>query len=321
MIARTPVSGDVLVDAHGRRMRKLRVSITEACNLRCRYCMPVHAAFAGAGELLPATEVVSSCRSLVELGVDQIRLTGGEPTLRPDFAEIVRGIGRLPVESLGLTTNGLLLERYAPLLADAGFQGANVSLDSLDAERFREIARGGSLAGVLSGIEAARKAGLRVKINVVVMRGWNLDELPAFHDFAVEQGLEVRFLELMKIGEALPFFRERFVPASEMLRLLETRSPLREVPVASDSTSFVRVSEAGARLGFIASESRPFCSGCSRLRLSAKGVLRACLMKEDGISVRGVSPADLPDLVRTVVAMKPMDRIAELPQAMHAIGG
>jgi GTP 3',8-cyclase len=319
--ARHGAVSEALVDKHGRRLRKLRVSLTEACDLRCVYCMPEHAVFARRDELLSPTEIVDIVADLADLGIEAVRITGGEPTLRPEFAEIAERICGIPGLRVGLTTNGSRLAQHAASLAGWGMHGANVSLDSLDPDNFRRMARGGDLEKVLEGIRAARDAGLVVKINTVVMRGMNDHELEAFHDFALTEGVEVRFLELMRIGEALPFFEERFVPASEMLRRLDNHSPLRELSVEDDATAFLRVSQAGAAIGFIASESVPFCGGCSRLRLSAKGMLRACLFKEDGVSLRGVARADLPGILRRVAELKPAGRLPSIAQAMHAIGG
>jgi cyclic pyranopterin phosphate synthase len=318
---RPSAAGDSLVDKHGRRLRKLRVSLTEACDLRCVYCMPEHATFARRDELLSPTEIVEIVSELADLGIEAVRITGGEPMSRPEFAEIAERICRIPGLRVGLTTNGSRLADHARSLAAWGMHGVNVSLDSLDAPNYRRLARGGDLDRVLDGIRSARDAGLVVKINTVVMRGLNDHELEDFHDFAVLEGVEVRFLELMRIGEALPFFEQRFFAASEMLRRMEDHSPLRAIQVDDDATAFKRVSEAGAALGFIASESMPFCGACSRLRLSAKGFLRACLFKEDGISVRGVSRAELPDLLRRVADLKPEGRLPSIDQAMHAIGG
>jgi GTP 3',8-cyclase len=319
--ARQAGLSDALVDKHGRRLRKLRVSLTEACDLRCVYCMPEHATFARRDELLSPTEIVDIVSDLADLGIEAVRITGGEPILRPEFAEIAERICAIPGLRVGLTTNGSRLAQHAKRLAGWGMHGANVSLDSLDPDNFRRMARGGDLERVLEGIRSAREAGLAVKINTVVMRGLNDHELEAFHDFALVEGVEVRFLELMRIGEALPFFEERFVPAAEMLRRLEEHSPLRSLAVADDATAFGRVSQAGAALGFIASESTPFCGACSRLRLSAKGMLRACLFKEDGLSLRGVPRQNLPALLRRVADLKPAGRLPSLGQAMHAIGG
>jgi cyclic pyranopterin phosphate synthase len=315
------VVSDALIDQHGRRLRKLRVSLTEACNLRCVYCMPEHATFAGRDELLSPTEIVDIVSDLANIGIEAVRITGGEPTLRAEFAEIARRICEIPGLRVGLTTNGSHLARHARSLAEWGLHGVNVSLDSLDPDNFRRMARAGDLVSVLSGIRAARDAGLLVKINTVVMRGWNDHELEAFHDFAIVEGVEVRFLELMRIGEALPFFDQRFVAASEMLARLELHSPLIPVQVEDDATAFKRISQAGASLGFIASESVPFCGGCSRLRLSAKGTLRACLFKEEGVSLRGLDRQELPDILRQVARLKPIGRIASISQAMHTIGG
>lgn len=318
---RSRTLSDALVDKHGRRLRKLRISLTEACNLRCVYCMPVHARFAKEDQLLPPDELLEIAGNLVDLGIDSIRITGGEPTVRRAFPEIVRRLCGFEGVRVGMTTNGWRLAEHARDLAAWGMHGVNVSLDSLDPDNFRRMARGGDLAHVLAGIQAAKDAGLAVKINTVVMRGLNHHELEAFHDFAVLHGIEVRFLELMRIGEALPFFEERFVPASEMLARLNLHSRLREIAVEPDATAFRRVSDAGAMLGFIASESRPFCTGCSRLRLTAKGALRPCLFKEEALSLRGLSAEQTKDVVREVADLKPIGRLPFIAQAMHSIGG
>lgn len=309
-----------LADAHGRVMRKLRVSLTDACQYRCFYCMPEHATFTRPDALMRPEEYRAICGELVARGIDELRITGGEPTVRPEFRAIVSELSRLPAR-LALTSNGQLLERHLGFLKDAGCTRLNISVDSLDAGRFERITRGGDLRAVLACVERAAAEGFHLKVNAVVFRGINDDELGDFARWSAATGIEVRFLEYMKIGPEHANTFERFVPADEMLARLRPEFTLNPVAVPHDSTSFVFETPEGARLGFIASESKPFCGACSRLRLSATGVLRACLMREDGISLRGVDPARYDDILPRVLALKPTGRLDHVDQAMHEIGG
>lgn len=310
-----------MTDPHGRRLRKLRLSLTRACNYRCLYCMPANLPNPSREGLLEAREIRSLVGTLVDLGIETVRVTGGEPLLRPDFDAVAEALSDLPVP-LSLTTNGQFLSRHARHLAACGFRGVNVSLDSLDPDTFRRLTRGGDLSRVLSGIDAALAEGLEVKVNCVVLRGLNDGELADFHDLGRNLGIEVRFLELMKVGPGRELFGKHFLSAEAILETLEAAiGPMAEVSVAPDSTSFVKESLAGVRLGFIASESRPFCGSCSRLRLSAEGTLHPCLFKEDGIDLRGASPDEIRERVRTVAALKPTGRMASVARAMHELGG
>lgn len=310
-----------LQDPLGRRPRKVRVSLTEACNFRCFYCMAPDAIAPHDPRALPPEAIASIVANLARFGIDAVRLTGGEPTMRREFPEIVRAIGAIPGITRGLTTNGQFLERHVPDLVEAGFTSVNISVDSLDEVRFRSITRGGDLGRVLAGLRSARDAGMRTKVNCVVARGVNDDEIENFHDFSIREHVEVRFLELMRIGPARDEHARRFVTASEIVQRLQERSPLLAVDAPADSTAFLRRSAAGARLGFIASESQPFCTGCSRLRLSSRGFLRACLFKEDGLPLLGVPLEQYAELLGRVFAMKPVSRLSEIPQPMNQIGG
>ena len=315
-----PVDG-ALIDPHGRRLRKLRVSVTQACNYRCLYCMaPDHANPVEDGLLAPR-EIAQLVGTLVDLGVEAVRLTGGEPLLRRDVDGIIDGLAGIPARK-GVTTNGQFLSKYAGRLADAGFSSANVSLDSLDPDNFRRLARGGELRTVLRAIDDCRDAGIAVKVNCVAMRGLNDHELEDFHAFATEREVEVRFLELMRIGPGQALHGAHFLPAAEIEARLEERfGPLLPLPAGDDSTSYRRTTSTGARIGFIASESRPFCGSCSRLRLSAKGLLHPCLFKDDGIDLRGAGPEEVREKVRMVAALKTTRRIAQVERPMHEIGG
>lgn len=311
-----------LLDGHGRVMRKLRVSLTDACNYRCFYCMEENPVFTAPSNLLTPLEIENICRELMSMGLEEIRVTGGEPTLRPEFLEIMERLSKLPLNTLALTTNGHFLEKLLPQLATTRLSKINVSVDSLDDGRFHAVTRGGELQRVLRALFKARDMGFEVKLNAIIFRGINDEEVVDLARFSAREGIEVRFLEYMKIGPGIKDFETRFVPASEIRsRLQEALGPLTPVSIPRDSTAKVYTTALGGRLGIIASESEPFCEDCSRLRLSATGMLRPCLMTNTGISLRNVSPEDYPDTVSKVVSLKPQGRLPEVAQGMYQIGG
>jgi cyclic pyranopterin phosphate synthase len=309
-----------LTDLAGRVMRKLRVSLTDACQYRCFYCMPENPVFTANSKLLSAAEYQAICSALVERGIEELRVTGGEPTVRPEFREILTALAAIPAKRLSLTSNGQLLERHLEFLSDIGCTHLNISLDSLDAGRFERITGGGDFRKVMASIEKASAMGFEVKVNAIVFRGVNDDELADFARWSAASRIEVRFLEYMKIGDYAVNWK-RFISADEMIAKLEETTTLYPVAVPADSTSFVFGTTEGGRLGFIASESKPFCGSCSRLRLSATGTLRSCLMSERGISLRGVETSAYPEILERVLAMKPTGRLDHVDQSMHAIGG
>ncbi len=310
-----------LIDPVGRVMRKLRVSLTDACQYRCFYCMPEHATFTPNTQLLAPHEYESICGELVSMGIEELRVTGGEPTVRPEFREIMTVLSKVSARRLSLTSNGQLLARHLEFLRDIDCTHLNISLDSLDAGRFDRITRGGDFRTVMACIEQAQTMGFTLKVNAVVFRGINDDELPDFARWSAASGIEVRFLEFMKIGPEHTATFDRFVSADEMIASLTPYVSLEPVSVAADSTSFVFKTPDGARLGFIASESKPFCGSCSRLRLSATGTLRSCLMSEQGVTLRGLPVSGYAEVLKTVLSMKPTGRIHHVDQAMHEIGG
>lgn len=310
-----------LIDPHGRKIKKLRVSLLDHCNFRCFYCMPIRTKFQPPSTWLSPEAIYSICRELVSYGVGEIRLTGGEPTLRPELVAIARKLGTLPLSSLGMTTNGL---RLSPLLDDlnqAGVTSINVSLDSLDAMTFKAITRNGKLDQVIAAIMKAKALGFKVKINCVALKGINDHELVDFVQFSKDTGIEVRFLELMTIGEANRYYKDHFLPAIDMLSVISRRFSIARIPSPIDSTAVRYRSADGVKIGFIASETMPFCGGCSRWRLTAKGGLRACLMSEQGIELAGVAAADYPPLLAKLLGMKPIGRIEKVDQTMNQIGG
>lgn len=310
------------VDAMGRRASKLRIQLNDACNLRCVYCMGEDATFTPTSELLSPAELGELCGALHSLGLDEARITGGEPTIRPDFLECARAVASVGWNRLGITTNGLRLADLAAPLRDLGFDGANVSLDSLTDDGFRRIARREGLAKVLAGIRAARETGLRVKINCVLMRGNNESELLDFVDFSAREDIEVRFLEAMRVGPLASAQGEALIPSAELReRIAAAHGPARSVPVAKDATAQVWAYPNGARIGFVSSETEPFCGGCSRVRLSARGRLRSCLFRAEGPSLRGLSGDALLDAVVAELRTKPSGRPLSQAEGMNSIGG
>lgn len=311
-----------LIDPAGRRARKLRVSLTDACDLRCFYCMPAEMSFLPHERLLPPAELERICGLLAAEGVEEIRLTGGEPTLRPDFDEIVERLGRLPFRRHALTSNGRRLAGRFDRLWSSGFRDLNLSLDSLDPAVFARITRSDAFDAVLAAVLEARERGFRVKLNAVLFRGINDGEAPAFARFSAEHGIPVRFLELMRIGPDHERNRELLVPAQETVDLLRREAfDLQPLATPVDATAFEYATPEGGRVGFIASETQPFCGGCSRLRLTATGELRACLLKPEGVPLKGVAAEALPDLLRRVLATKPTERLHHTDEAMIRIGG
>lgn len=310
-----------LIDGYGRRIRKLRVSLLDACNFRCVYCMPLDPVFMDSTRWLSPVEIENICSTLVDFGLEEIRLTGGEPTLRSDFRDIVTRLSYLPIKKLGLTTNGWNITKELPFLSDTNCTNINISLDSLSKETFNRIARRDYFDKVVASILDAKRLGFNVKINTVVMKGINDHELMDFIKFSAEHDLEVRFLELMSIGQVQGAKDEMFISAADMIDAISSREELTRQQVECDSTSFNYTTRSGARIGFIASETLPFCHNCSRWRLSADGFLRACLMSEKGIYIRDTEPKDYKMKLKNLLTMKPYKRIERVEEDMYKIGG
>ena len=302
-------------------MRKLRVQLTDACNFRCFYCMPAGTRFEPTRNLLTVAEIGDICAALCDLGIEEIRVTGGEPTIRPEFDAIIARLALIPWGRFALTTNGFLLRGKLPMLRDLGCRHINVSLDSLDVARFKEITGSPHCEEVLAAILAAKRMGFEVKVNTIVFRGINDGELKDFLRFSETHGIEVRFLELMRVGPAAEGHGDRFIPAREMIDTLRGEADLIAVESPHDSTSFGYRTDAGGKIGFIASESQPFCGACSRLRLTATGRLRACLFSDQGVELRGRDRLDYPELVRETMGLKPTGRLPRILQPMNQIGG
>ncbi|WP_422737503.1 GTP 3',8-cyclase MoaA [Micromonospora sp. WMMD729] len=282
----------VLVDRYGRVARDLRVSLTDKCNLRCTYCMPAEGLPWLAGpQLLTDDEIVRLVRVAVEqLGVTEVRFTGGEPLIRPGLVGIVGAVAALdPRPRISLTTNGIGLDRLAPALRTAGLDRVNVSLDTLDAARFTQLTRRPRLDAVLAGLAGAAAAGLDpVKINAVLMRGVNEDEAPALLRFALDHGYHLRIIEQMPLDAQHGWDRSTMVTAEEILASLRTHFDLSPDPAergAAPAETWL-VDGGPARVGVIASVTRPFCGDCDRTRLTADGQVRACLFATEESDLR-----------------------------------
>jgi len=272
-------------------------------------------------ELLSPGEIVRICGGLVDCGIRQLRITGGEPTLRSDFRSIISGLAGLPAEKIALTTNGRMLNQHLEFLRGTSLRHLNYSLDSLDADNFRRLTGSDSFADVYATILRSIELGFQVKVNTVVFRGVNDREVKDFLRFSAKHGVEVRFLELMRIGPAHERNRQLFIAAEEILERLRAEVELEPLSSPADSTSTRYITRDGARLGFIASETQPFCENCSRLRLSATGRLRPCLMSEQSVDLRGKDIAEFPALVEQILRCKPLQRPHHVDEPMVQIGG
>ncbi|MDH4608158.1 radical SAM protein [Pseudomonas sp. BN102] len=271
----------MIVDRQGRRFRNLRISLTAACNYACTYCVPDGKRLVAAQDELSAEAMVRGVAYLIEAaGIERLRITGGEPLVSPKLDPFLHAVSKLGLEDISLTSNGQLLSRKLPLLLECGIRRLNISLDTLDAGEFRSIARGGDLATVLRGLEEAKAAGLKIKVNMVPLRGKNLDQVLPLLDYCLEQGFELRFIELMRMGHLARdpnAFHQQFVGLEELLALIGTAHEFVQADAPLDATA-LRYSVPGqGYFGVIANESVPFCRTCSRLRLSSTGWLHGCL--------------------------------------------
>ncbi len=325
-----------LYDTYGRHLNYLRISLTDVCNLRCVYCMPEHMSFRPRHELMSDDELFTIVQMMVDLGVSKIRLTGGEPTVRPNVVDIVRFIAKQPgVGDTALTTNGLLLPQLAEPLARAGLNRINISIDTLNPTKFKRITRWGDLDTVWAGLEAAEAAGLGpLKINAVVTHGFNDDEVTDLARLSLERNWQIRFIELMPFGSESDFAQDSVVSSAETRHMIEASlGPLREIPGydGKDPARPYRLAGARGTIGFISTITEPFCAGCNRLRLTADGKLRLCLLRDGEYDIltplrQGVGIAELKDEVLQAVYNKPWGHglpEGEIPQLrlMSQIGG
>jgi len=281
-----------LVDRFGRQIDYIRLSVTDRCDFRCVYCMTEDMTFLPRNQILSLEELHQVAKAFTELGVKKIRLTGGEPMVRRDVMCLVERIGQLPgLEELLLTTNGAQLQKFAAPLKAAGVNRINISIDSLDTDRFKRISSVGKLKNVLVGIEAARAAGFnRIRLNSVIMRGYNEDEILPLADFAIDRGIDIAFIEEMPLGEASDHKREETTCSNDWVRSVieEKYDLLDSAEKTAGPSRYTKVVGMQSRIGFISPVSHNFCEDCNRVRITAEGRLLLCLGNEHSVDLRAV---------------------------------
>lgn len=324
---------NTVVDARGRIKRKLRVSLTDRCNLRCHYCMPQHPVWLPRAELMNNAELLRLVGLFVHsLGITELRLTGGEPLLRADVPALVQALGALRhqgLQRIALTSNGVRLAAVAPALRDAGLDDLNVSLDAVTPAVFTALTRG-QIAPVLAGIEAARNAGLALKLNCVVIKHSNEHEVLPLTQWAKAKSLPLRFIEFMPLDGRQGWASDKVVREDEIIAALKPHYTLHALPRSSDPATYYSV-DGDYRIGVISTISKPFCASCDRLRLDARGRLYTCLFSAHETDLltplrSGASDAELLALIRTAVWNKPagyaeQPGYVERPITMHHLGG
>jgi cyclic pyranopterin phosphate synthase len=322
-------------DSFGRDIHYLRISLTDKCNLRCVYCMSEDMVFRPNDELMTTPEILRLVNIFVGIGIDKIRLTGGEPSIHPDLVDIVRGIRQAGIHRISMTTNGLRLAALAQPLKAAGLERVNVSIDTLDADRFHRITRWGHLDQVWAGLNAAQAVGLTpIKINAVIARGFNEQDVADLARLTLDNPWQVRFIELMPFGEVATFAQEAVVSQAELIGQIEaTLGPLHPIEGGrfDGEARLYRLANARAPIGFISTITNPFCEWCTRVRLTADGHLRLCLLRDDEGDLltplrQGATDAELEALIRNLIWRKPWghglpDGVIPLERVMSQIGG
>jgi len=328
-----------MVDLFGRRISYLRLSVTDRCDLRCVYCMSEDMTFLPRKEVLSIEELDRLASAFVALGVTKLRITGGEPLVRKGVMDLFAGLSRHvssgALKELTLTTNGTQLARHADDLARCGVKRLNVSLDTLDAARFRAITRRGTLGQVMDGIRAALEAGLKVKLNAVALAGTTEHEVFDLVDFAHRNGLDITFIETMPLGDVGVDRIDQYLPLDALRRLIETRLSLTDTTERTGGPArYARVDGTGGRIGFITPMTHSFCESCNRVRVSATGVLHTCLGQEDAVDLKaplrsGEGDAAVHAAIADAIRVKPRghdfvigrDGAPALARHMSALGG
>ncbi len=318
-----------MIDSYERNINYLRISITDLCNLRCKYCIPKEGIpKINHNEILSFEEIEEITKVFVSLGINKIRITGGEPLIRKDILRLIENIGKIyGIKDFALTTNGILLKKHAKDLKELGLNRVNISLDTLNAEKYKEITRGGDINQVLEGIEEAKKVGLSpIKLNVVLVGGFNEDEIEDFVKLTVEDSIEVRFIELMPIGQAKEWSLDKFISNK---KVLERVSELKEIPNqdVSSPAKYYKLPNSKGKVGLINSISCKFCDNCNRVRLTADGKIKLCLHSNDEIDLKTPlrKEEDIKDIIIKAIKQKPKSHNLEdgeyIARDMIAIGG
>lgn len=325
-----------MIDKHSRRISYLRISVTDLCNLRCVYCMPAQGTkLYERDTILSFEEIITIIKHGVSLGVNKIRLTGGEPLVRKDITSLIRYISGIKgIDDIAITTNGIFLKEFAADLKSSGLSRLNISLDTMREDRFYDITRGGRVQDVFDGVEAALKAGFKgTKLNTVVMRGKNDDEIHDFVRYIMERDIELRFIELMASGWKNMADEERFIPTSEIMRKVREVGELIPIKqrVGGGPATIYKIKGALGSIGFISAVSKPFCNTCNRLRLTSDGRLRSCLLSGGEIDVKDIlrssslndkeTSEKLTEAFIKAATMKPIIHSGKNSAIMHQIGG
>jgi GTP 3',8-cyclase len=315
MNAHAPLAAPPLVDPFGRAISYLRVSVTDRCDYRCVYCMSEDMNFLPKRDVLSLEELERLCAAFIGLGTRKIRITGGEPLVRRNVMSLFHGLSRHlasgALDEVTATTNGSQLKRFARELVDCGVKRINVSLDTLDPDKFRQVTRWGDLSVVLGGIDAASAAGLKIKINAVALKGFNEEEALGLTEWAHGRGFDVTFIEVMPLGEMERDRADQFLPLTELRARLERSITLTPSAYATGGPArYYDVKETGGRLGFITPLSHNFCESCNRVRVTCTGTLYMCLGQEDAADLReplrrSPSAAPLVAAIRAAIARKP----------------
>ncbi|MEK7290486.1 MAG: GTP 3',8-cyclase MoaA [Planctomycetota bacterium] len=321
-----------IVDKYFRRINRLRISVTELCNLRCIYCRPESGLeLTGHYDILTYEEIAAVVRHAVKLGIKSFRLTGGEPLVRRDIESLLRMLGNIQgVEDMALTTNGIYLKNYAKMLKESGLFRLNISLDSLDDSKFEKITRGGKLQDVLDGVEEVLDLGFKnTKINVVAMKGINDDEFDEFLRLTMERDLEVRFIEYMAMNKESLVAEDKFIPTADIIDIIEKNNELIALPpprLGSGAAKLYKIKGAVGTLGFVSAVSQPFCGSCNRLRLTSDGKLRSCLLSGGEVDLKAIlrnNPTEeiLTDAFIRAANLKPSVHSGKGHVVMHHVGG
>lgn len=313
-----------ITDSSGRQFKKLRLNLLDACNMRCMYCMPENQVFKNISDLLSTDQITNMVNNLNKHGINQVRLTGGEPLLHPNFKGIINSLSSLKLDRLALTTNAILLENNLNFLQEHNLTHINVSLDSLLPNSFEFITKTSKFEIVMSAILKAKKMGFKLKINTVMLKNINFEEIEKFIEFSAKHDIEVRFLELMKIGQALGYYERHFVSAEDAISRIQENWKLSKISMPADSTSFnyfIEKDDQVANIGFIASESKSFCGDCSRLRLSNQGTLRPCIMINEGPNIKDLASKNYELTLQGLINKKPLTRLDSNQSKMNEIGG
>jgi len=320
-----------MLDNIGRRINYLRISVTDLCNLRCSYCMPEEGLCKKEHEeILRIEEIEELVREGAKLGIEKVRITGGEPLIRKGIIELISKISKIEeIKDLAMTTNGILLKKYIKELKDAGLKRVNISIDSLDKAKYHRITRGGDIEDVLEGIEEAKKAQLTpIKLNTVLIGGFNDDEIEDFVKLTYDENIDVRFIELMPLGQASTWAKEHFIPNTTVLDRFPELIPLCKEDKGSPA-KYYKLPNGKGRVGLINPISSHFCSSCNRIRITADGKIKPCLHSNYEINIRSLLKQDikLSDILKLAVEAKPKEHTINnneyepVIRNMYQIGG